>query len=609
MPALAPRLSPFAHVNPLRSGTAIFGDGLPPTAECPWRGTFVAPRRTWTADTLDGVLPAVDAAARAAGEGAWVVLVLAYEAAPAFDAALRVRPATTSPLAWAAAYDGPASHHAADGPPPHVAGEPPGRAPDWQPALDADAFTRAIATLQARIAAGDTYQVNYTFPMHAELPLDDAWAWYETARRRAAVPHAAWIAREDDLVMSLSPELFFERRATRIVTRPMKGTRARGRWMAEDLRARDALVGSEKARAENVMIVDLLRNDLGRLARPGTVRVTSLCSAERYPSVWQLTSTIEADVPADVGLRQVLAALFPCGSVTGAPKVSTMAIIADTEVAPRGVYTGAIALIRPGGDAVASVPIRTAVVNRRSALAVWAVGAGITADSDAADEYAECLLKAEAARPAPAMQSAALFETLRLEDGVVQRRGAHLARLAASARFLGLAWDVAAAEAALDTCVRAHPTGLWRVRLVLGPDGRVTCSSEPFADASGRIWRVGLAPLPVAADDWRLFHKTVDRQRYDEARRAHPGLDDVIFHRPDGRITESTIANVIVELADGRWTPPVADGLLPGVFRGTLVAAGDIGERSLTLDDVRRARRIWLVNSLRGWMQAELDAW
>ncbi len=587
--------------DPLRSGTAVFGDGLPPTDDTPWRGTFRDPRATWTADTLDDVLPVVDAAEHAVAEGAWVVLVLAYEAAPAFDAALQVHAGLDAPLAWAAAYDGPAGR---DGSPsrPRAAAS---CLPDWQPALDAASFADVIARLQTHIAAGDTYQVNYTFPMRGVLPAGAAWAWYDFARHRAAVPYAAWIAREDDLVLSLSPELFFERRGTRITTRPMKGTHARGRWLAEDLHARDALERSEKARAENVMIVDLLRNDLGRIARPGTVRVTRLCTPERYPSVWQLTSTIEAEASADVRLRHVLSALFPCGSVTGAPKIRTTEIIAASETAPRGVYTGAIALIRPDGQVVASVPIRTAVVDRRSGRAIWPVGAGITADSDAADEYAECLLKAKAARTTPVVGAEGLFETLRLEMGVLTRRDAHVRRLAESARYLGLPWDAAAADAALDACAAAHPSGLWRIRLVLDADGRCACTAEPFADAPERVWRVGLAPLPVAADDWRLFHKTVDRERYDTARRAHPLLDDVIFCRPDGRVTESTIANVVVELDDGRWTPPVGDGLLPGVYRGTLLAAGTIGERSLTVDDVRSARRVWLINSLRGWMEAE----
>lgn len=480
--------------------------------------------------------------------------------------------------------------------------------PDWQPALDAAEFARVMATLQRHITAGDTYQVNYTFPLEARLQPGDAWTWYDAARRRAAVPHAVWIARDADLVLSLSPELFFARRGSHITTRPMKGTQARGRWPAEDERAREALVTSAKARAENVMIVDLLRNDLGRLARPGSVRVTGLCAAERYPTVWQLTSTIAADVASDVPLWHVLQALFPCGSVTGAPKVRTMQIIADSERRRRGVYTGAIALIRPGGDLVASVPIRTAVVARDSAQATWAVGAGIVADSDAADEYAECVLKARAARSAPIDDVSGLFETLRLQDGVAVRREAHRARLIASADFLGLRHDPAALAAALDDCIAHHATGLWRVRLTLDRDGQVACVAEPFSDAPDRLWHLDFAPTPVASDDRRLFHKTTDRRLYAGALAARPGLDDVLLWNEAGHVTESTIANLVVELDGTRWTPPQADGLLAGVLRAHLLASGEIHERSLTQDDVRRADRIWLINSLRGWMRAALTA-
>lgn len=592
--------APFAA-----AGTVVLGDGQPPSREVPWRGTFRMPQATGAAATLAevrGVVEQADAAARA---GQWAVLVLAYEAAPAFDPALVVRAAGHGPLAWVAVYDAPVPSPPAE--PVDDPGGDPGRDVVWRPAMDGATFAERMAALHVHIAAGDTYQVNFTFPLEGQRDPAAAWHWYAAARRRAHVPYAAWIARAGDCLASLSPELFFLRQGTRLLTRPMKGTAARGRFVAEDLAAREALARSEKARAENVMIVDLLRNDLGRVARPGSVHVTDLCGVEQYPTVWQLTSTIEAEAAADLSLWRLLEALFPCGSVTGAPKVSTMRLIAAHEVAARGAYTGAIVLLRPGGDAIASVPIRTATLTRATGDLSLGVGAGITADSDAAAEYAECLLKAEAWRPAAVPTPAGLFETLRLEQGRWPRRPRHLGRLLASAAYFGWTTDAAALEAALDACAARHPAGVWRVRLTLHRDGTVACAATTHDDEPERIWRVGFATAPVSEADLRLFHKTLDRSPYDAARASRPALDDVLLCNSRGQVTESSIANVVVERDGVRWTPPVTCGLLPGTMRADLLDTGAIRERVLTRDDVRTATGIWLINALRGWMPAKLE--
>jgi para-aminobenzoate synthetase/4-amino-4-deoxychorismate lyase len=602
---------PSRAFDPNAEGTAVFGDGRAPDHAHPWRGAFAQPRLLLRATTLDAVAPLVARADAEARAGGWAVLVLAYEAAPACDPALRVRQAMAGPLAWAAIYDAPLADCGAGSSASDVRAEaataaaPLGVDPDWVAALDPDAFAARIGAVQAHIAAGDTYQVNLTFPLHAPMTPASAWPWFLAARARAQAPFAAWIAMGDQVVMSLSPELFVAREGTRLVTRPMKGTQARGRWPEEDDAARAALVTSGKAQAENVMIVDLLRNDLGRLADIGTVRVTDLCAVEAYPTVWQLTSTIEAEVARDRPLWDVLQALFPCGSVTGAPKVRTMEVIAAAEVAPRGIYTGAVGLLRPGGDAMLSVPIRTVVLDTVEARATLGVGAGITADSVAADEYAECLLKSQFARPDAARHVPGLFETLRLEDGTFWLRARHLARLRASAALLHLPCDLPAAERALDGVASAHGGGPWRARLVLSADGMVQCSVSRHGDTQ-RPWRVTFASTPVDTSDLRLFHKTLDRTIYDAARAARPDVDDVLLWNASGEVTEATLANLVVQLDGRRVTPPVSCGLLPGTFRADLLARGEICERILTKDDVRRAARVWLVNSLRGWMDAVL---
>jgi para-aminobenzoate synthetase / 4-amino-4-deoxychorismate lyase len=605
--AMAEVSAPVSHCPPA-TVQAVFGDGSSPAGARSWSGTFVAPHRVLRADVLDEVPRVVQEADTAARAGAWVVLVLAYEAAPAFDAACVVRAGSLPWLAWSAVFEAPVATQGeavvVKPPAPDMAGATRPRVSEWCASLDAAAFARCANAVLGSIAAGDTYQVNLTFPLHATLE-GEPYAWYRESQRRARVPHAAYIDTGELVIASLSPELFFERRGSRVTTRPMKGTAPRGRWRGEDEAARDRLVQSEKARAENVMIVDLLRNDLGRIARTGSVRVDDLFHAELYPTVWQLTSTVSADVSAAMPLREVLTALFPCGSVTGAPKVRTMQVIAAHEPDPRGVYTGAIGLLRPGGDATFSVPIRTVLIDRASRRVTLGVGAGITADSQPDEEYAECLLKGRFAHGDDPARAAGLFETLRLEDRAFWLRDRHLTRLADSADLLDVPFDPAAASAALDGVAAAHPAGCWRVRLCLSADGEVTTSVDRHVDASVS-WRVAWAAHPVDASDRRLFHKTQDRTMYDAARAPRPDVDDVLLWNGDGYVTESTVGNIVVEHEGQRVTPPVEAGLLPGTFRAELLARGEIREKMLTRRDVERAPHVWIVNSLRGWIDANL---
>jgi len=363
------------------------------------------------------------------------------------------------------------------------------------------------------------------------------------------------------------------------------------------------LHASAKNRAENLMIVDMVRNDLGRVAMMGSVQVPALFEVERYATVLQMTSTVRcACAPARTTV-EILAALFPCGSVTGAPKVRTMEIIHELEPFARGIYTGAIGVFMPGGDGIVNVPIRTITLDTRTGEATFNVGGGITADSTIADEYEECLTKT-AFLTAPALDFG-LLESLLLEDGVYPLLARHLQRLQASARYFDMAYDAAHVRAALDACARAHPAGAWKARLVLTPDGRANCAAERRPPLRGP-WRIGFARRRVNAHDRLLYHKTTARARYDAARRERPDCDDVILCNERGEVTEASIANIVIACAGRKLTPPSSAGLLPGVFRAELLAAGVIAEAMLRPDDIRRADGIWLINAVRGWVPAAL---
>jgi para-aminobenzoate synthetase/4-amino-4-deoxychorismate lyase len=417
--------------------------------------------------------------------------------------------------------------------------------------------------------------------------------------RAEHVPYAASIDSGDWRLLSLSPELFFQLDGPRLVTRPMKGTAPRGRWAEEDVALRDELRHSEKNRAENVMIVDLCRNDLSRVCEVGSVRATSLFDVEPYPTVWQMVSTVEGDVRPGTRLSEIFAALFPAGSVTGAPKASSMGIIAGLEHAPRGAYCGAIGFATPDGRATFNVAIRTMTVDMASGRAEYGVGGGITWDSVAADEHAEALNKAACLAVRPPF---ALIETLRVEDAALVRVDRHLTRLAESAAYFGLACDLEPIRARFNGCAAAHPEGKWRVRLELDASGKVMIECRA-CDASGPgPERVVLASRSVDSRDRFLCHKKTRREVYDHHRAEHPDAFDVLLWNERRELTEFTRGNLVVALDGTLFTPPRSSGLLAGVFRGELLETGIINERLLTVDDLQKCARLWFINSLREWV-------
>ncbi|THF58068.1 aminodeoxychorismate synthase component I [Pseudothauera rhizosphaerae] len=468
---------------------------------------------------------------------------------------------------------------------------------DLAPTLDETRYCLAVDRIRALIHAGDCYQANFTFALTGRTwgaPL----ALYERLRRAQPVRYGAFIADGERHLLSRSPELFVERRGTRLTCRPMKGTAPRETDP-------QALAASAKNRAENVMIVDLIRNDLGRLAPPGGVRVEALCEVEAYPSVWQMTSTVIAG-PVTAGLLDIFRALFPCGSVTGAPRIRAMEIIHELEAEPRGPYCGAIGWLAPDGDFRLNVPIRTLAIDAHGAARLG-IGSGIVADSDPQDEWRESLLKGAFVRREP--PGFALVETLRCEPAASEPYPLlrlHLERLARSAQSLGFECDPQSVGDAL--LARAHGlAGPQRVRLQLEADGRFAITTAAL-DEPPLAPTVTVSATPLRAGDLLLRHKTTARALYDRelAQAVAGGHFDLLYFNERDELCEGARSSAFVELDGALWTPPLACGLLDGVWRRHMLESSRARERVLTRADLRAAGALYLGNALRGLLQVSL---
>ncbi len=475
----------------------------------------------------------------------------------------------------------------------------------WQPAWTDGQYRADVAQVREHIAGGDVYQCNLTVRLRAPVPRD-LQQLYAGLVLNQRTRYGAYLDLGRHVIASASPELFFRWVGNELLTRPMKGTAARGRTPAEDEQQRRELLASDKERAENVIVVDLLRNDVSRVATVGSVRVPALCVPERYETVWQLTSDVLGTLAEDSSLVEVFRALFPSGSVTGAPKQRAMQIIRDVEGGPRGVYCGAIGLLAPPGAplrAQFSVAIRTVGADRVAGTAVYGTGGGITWSSDAAAELAE--LHAKAAILHAPHREFQLFETMAHLPGTgVRNLDRHLDRLANSARYFGFAFDEERASAQL--AASTEHAGPARVRLILARCGTLHIKLDPLPPPPARPIRLALDPAPVDSSSRWLYHKTSHRDAYTSRAHRHPYADDVVLINERGELTETTIANLAVQLDGTWWTPPQTAGCLPGIERGRLLDVGLLHERTLTPQDLQRANALAVLNSLRQWRPAVL---
>ncbi len=533
-----------------------------------------------------------DLLAEVAASGGYAAGFVAYGASPAFDPALVALPADGEPLA---------SFHFFEKPPRFYKELESawGAKLEWTPDIDSDCFAAQFAQIKMLIGQGVTYQVNFTFRLNSSSKMDLARLFSQLAADEPP-PFASLFRSPKFSIASLSPEMFFEWHGSQVRCRPMKGTAPRQATRELDAIQSEALRSSVKDRAENLMVVDMIRNDLGRIAKVGSVSVPALFEVESYPTVLQMTSTVEAEFGG--GLCELFTALFPCASVVGAPKVSTMGEISRLESSPRGVYTGAIGWVAPGSRAKFSVAIRTITDMKDRDSLSYGVGSGIVWDSDFESEWRECLLKGEALRRPS--QPWGLLETLRWSKAEgYWLLDHHVARLERSARELGVLLDPGKV---LDELMRSADRFEedTRVRLIVFRDGRVEVSGTELAESPSEI-QARLALQPVSSHDPALRHKTNRREFYERCV-DHSGVDEALLWNERGEATEFCNGN-LVALIDGRMvTPPVECGLLEGTMRAELLRLGEVKEEVVVLEDLSRAEKLFRINSVRGWQRVRL---
>jgi para-aminobenzoate synthetase / 4-amino-4-deoxychorismate lyase len=554
--------------------------------------TFKNPVSVISASKLEDVLSSFQLVQEAVDKGYYAAGFLSYESAPAFDPAFKVKDGGTFPLLWFGIFSEP--EHAL------LCSTGEFTVSKWKPSISMEKYNQGITSIKRSIQLGDTYQTNYTIRLHSQF-IGDGYAFYNRLKKAQNSNYCAYIHTGEQSILSASPELFFHLDNGKVTTRPMKGTIQRGTTVEEDAANADWLLHSEKNRAENLMIVDLLRNDLGMLAQSGTVKVEKIFEIETYPTVHQMTSTISAQVSETTTIVDIFKALFPCGSITGAPKISTMNIIADLENEPREVYCGAIGYITPNKEAIFNVPIRTVLIDHQTGSAVYGVGGGVTWDSTPEGEYHEILAKAKLLEENPS--DFQLLESILLDNGDYFLLEEHVKRLGNSARYFDFPFEEQGINKFLHDYRVPNQNGMLKVRLLLAKSGELTIEGQPITQQD-TLLKVSVADSPVDKSNIFLYHKTTRREIYTKFQEQKPShAFDILLWNHEGELTEFTNGNVVLEIDDTLWTPPVESGLLAGTFRNQLLKSGEIYEKTLTHSDLKKATRIWFINSVRKWRE------
>ena len=516
---------------------------------------------------------------------------LSYEAAPAFDNAYCVNKKGNLPLICFGLFKDYKTEITLESN-NHESAE----AIEWEIATNQTHYETHLKYIKDQIKLGNTYQVNYTLRKHSKCIANPYGFFLEKVQD---APYAAFIESDEHTIISTSPELFFKLSDESLICKPMKGTSKRGRTLNEDIALMKELKNSEKDKAENIMITDMLRNDMGKISDTGSVKVLSEFDIEKYPTVWQMTSSVKSQTRASI--TAIFEALFPCASVTGAPKVSSMKIISEIEDQPREIYTGAIGYIAPNNEAQFSVPIRTILSNKKIDRSVYGTGSGIVWDSEWEKEWDECQNKS--AILSVSHQNFELFETMRWDSnrGIFLEE-LHLNRLKDSAEFYNFKFSHEKINDKLhDYLKNLEPESEKIIRLFLAKDGETRLTTSAYKEHNkDKSQLISLAMQPVDSDDLSLYHKTTIRGIYEDATGENPDCDDVLLWNEDGHITESTISNIIFKKDSEYFTPPISCGLLGGTYRTHLINQGHLVERIIPKTEINLYSEIYLINSVRG---------
>ncbi|MFJ7638091.1 aminodeoxychorismate synthase component I [Peribacillus sp. NPDC097225] len=555
---------------------------------------FNKPKKILIAHSIEEVLIKFDEVQKAIDEGYYVAGYVSYEAAPAFNNCLKVKEGGNMPLLWFGIFESPGEFIEETLGAFHMA--------DWDSETDSKSYHAGFQRIKEEIERGNSYQVNYTMRLRSKFEGDD-YAFYNRLVRAQRSNYSAYLNLGTYRILSASPELFFRWEDGQLITRPMKGTVKRAGNRERDLENAKWLANSEKNQAENLMIVDLLRNDMGMVSEKGTVKVSKLKEIEKYPTVWQMTSTITASTKPETTIIDLFKALFPCGSITGAPKIKTMEIIAELENSPREIYCGAIGYITPNREAVFNVPIRTVVIDKETGQAAYGVGGGITWDSASLEEYEEAFLKAKLlTEEHPAYQ---LLESIRLENGEYSLLEEHIERVMQSADYFGFRLPEKTLRNQLIEYSSIHTDTLEKIRVLVSENGEISVSGQVIDGVNPEI-SVIVAESPIHSENPFLHHKTTNRGVYDEFKRRYPDFHDVLLWNEKGDVTEFTNGNIVVKINGELITPPLESGLLAGTFRRELLKRKEIQERVIKKEELVTAEEIWFINSVRGRIKVQL---
>lgn len=527
--------------------------------------------------------------------GLYAAGFISYEAAPAFDESFKVLDDNKFPKIWFALYkdfeeiEKPSSGS-------HVCSDL-----KWTAEIDYEHYSKEFDRIKKYLQAGHTYQVNYTFRLRTQFD-HDPLSFFSDMLTDHEPPYAAFINTDTFAICSFSPELFFNLDGLDLLSKPMKGTCSRKCMYWDDLLQARKLNASIKNRAENVMITDMVRNDLGRMAEPGSVDVQNLFTIEKYSHVWQMTSQVKCRTAANI--PAIMTSLFPSSSITGAPKSSTTKIISEVETSPRRIYTGCIGYWGPERKSQFNIAIRTVLVDKEKNRAEYGVGGGIVWDSKVLDEWQECKDKAETLnRKYPRFS---LLETiLWTKEGGYHLKGSHLNRLRSTAAFFSFTVDIGEIDNRLESFSRSFHQSNCKVRLLVSANGELTIERIPLVPLGNPI-KISLAQKPVDSSDPFLYHKTTYRKVYENASPQKSEADNVVLWNDKGEITETTFANIVVRIGSSLYTPPVRCGLLAGTYRHFLLSSGVIRERVILKEELSSCSEVFLVNSVRGYLRAVL---